>query len=128
MLPVTSAKSDPDSILVIEDEVVIRMLITDELRERGFTVIEACNADEAWAYLQSGGHANVVFSDVLMPGSMNGLELADKIRKQFPALPVILTSGYVGENGSRPMLGPFVQKPYNIDRAITVIHDVLASQ
>ncbi len=113
-------ESEAARILVVEDEVLIRALLADELREAGCTVIEAATADDALAYLDSGGAVDLVFSDVLMPGSLDGVELARRLRQRDPLLPVILSSGYPGSvNVERA--GPFIRKPYHLDHAIAVI-------
>jgi CheY-like chemotaxis protein len=83
------------TILVVEDEVLIRMVIADGLRDAGYTVIEASNAHEALEILD---HSNVdvrcVFSDLRMSGTMDGVGLARAVRAQYPAIRVVLTSGH----------------------------------
>ena len=107
-------------ILVAEDEVLVRAVVSAELRDTGFTVVEAANADEAWAYLNSGGPVDLVFSDVEMPGSMSGLELARRIRGRNVTLPIILTSGK-GWPGGGEGLAAFIPKPYDIGRVISIV-------
>jgi CheY-like chemotaxis protein len=103
-------------VLLVEDDVMIRAMLGEELRQNGVRVVEAGNADEAWNYLQAGGAADLVFSDIQMPGSMDGFELADRIRTQFPSLKIILTSG---NPGPRNLAGSsiFISKPYGIEKA-----------
>ena len=60
-------------VLVVEDEFIVRYGLADELRESGFRVVEANSADEAWKYLTAGGRADLIFSDVQMPGAMSGM-------------------------------------------------------
>ena len=81
------------TILVVEDDVLIRMDLADYLRECGYHVIEASNADEAMAVLQSGREVGVALADVQMPGSMDGFGLARWVRANRPNTKVILTSG-----------------------------------
>src|SRR3546814_931318 len=83
------------TVLVVEDEVLIRLMVSDELRDAGFRVVEAANADDAMAYLQAGEPADLVFSDVRMPGSMDGIALAEKLRSDFPHVRIVLTSGHL---------------------------------
>ncbi len=112
-------------VLVVEDEVLLRAVLADQLREAGLTVVEAGNADEALAYLNSGGRVDLVFSDIEMPGSMNGLALAREIRVRHSTLPIILTSGKSWpweQNGS---LGAFIPKPYDLARAISIVLSTL---
>ena len=80
-------------ILLVEDEFLIRMLLADELRDVGYQVIEAVNADEAIEVLR-GLTPDAIISDVRMPGSMDGMGLLAAVRKASPNLPVILMSGH----------------------------------
>jgi CheY-like chemotaxis protein len=103
-------------ILLVEDEVLIRALLAEELRDLGLAVVEAANADEAWAFLQAGGRADLVFSDVTMPGSMNGVELIRRVKAQYPEVKAVLTSGNAGPDNIDE-LGVFLPKPYRLEAA-----------
>ena len=83
----------PPTILVVEDDVLVRNIVAAYLRECGFDVIEASGADEAIRVLQADVRVDIVFSDVNMPGSMDGFGLAQWVRRERPWLRVILTSG-----------------------------------
>src|SRR5262245_41278519 len=83
----------PPVILVVEDEVLVRSIVAAYLSECGFDVIEASGADEAVRVLQADVAIDIVFSDVNMPGSMDGFGLAQWVRRERPWLKVILTSG-----------------------------------
>ena len=114
-------------ILVVEDEMLIQIMVSDSLRDAGFNVIEAFNADEAVRILHTGVKIDLMISDVRMPGSMDGLGLLEYSLEMFPTLPVILTSGHMLQddalaNGARHFLG----KPYSFDHAIAVIEVELA--
>jgi CheY-like chemotaxis protein len=124
MVPELKSNPEPARILVIEDEILIRCLIADELREAGFTVIETQNADEASSYLKCGASVDLIFSDVHMPGSMNGLDLARRIRNERPLLPIILTSGRMGPEdvGGAILLLP---KPYELRHAVALVRSAL---
>jgi CheY-like chemotaxis protein len=106
----------PQRILVVEDEVLIRLVIAEYLRECGYKVHEAANADEAITILQSPEVAiDIVFSDVVMPGGMDGFGLARWIRANRPEIQVILTSGLDRSAEVAGMLceaGPLLEKPY----------------
>ena len=104
-------------ILIAEDEVLTRMVLAAELRDAGFFVIEASNADDAMAYLKTGSQMDLVFSDIHMPGSMDGLELARRLRVERPTLPIILSSGRQGPEG----VAPFISKPYKMERVISLV-------
>jgi len=111
-----SAPASQPTVLVVEDEVLIRMAVSDYLRECGFRVVEAGSADEAIEVLKSGTAVDIVFSDVNMPGSLDGFGLAQWIRRERPQLKVILTSGVTRKAKEACSLcedGPFLEKPYN---------------
>ncbi len=121
MIPETESKPARARILVVEDEVLTRMACAEALRDAGFFVIEAVHADEALAYLNAGGTVDLVFSDIQMPGSMNGLELARLLHVNYPALPIILTSTSNGPVA--PAI--FISKPYRMERVISIVFEKL---
>jgi CheY-like chemotaxis protein len=83
------------AILVVEDEVLVRMAIADNLRGAGFTVFEASNAHEALEVLRHSSDVRLVFSDIRMPGSMDGAKFAGLIRSEYPTIKIVLTSGHL---------------------------------
>ncbi|MGQ0582579.1 MAG: response regulator [Reyranella sp.] len=110
------APASQPTLLVVEDEVLIRMAVSDYLRECGFHVIEAGSADEAVEVLKTDTAIDIVFSDVNMPGSLDGFGLAQWIRRERPRLKVILTSGVsrkAKEAGDLCGDSPFIDKPYH---------------
>lgn len=110
----------PASILLVEDDVVIRALLAEELRAAGISVIEAANADEAWAYLRAHeGAVDLLFSDVSMPGSMDGIDLMKRVRAAFPKIQILITSGNLGPLDLNAFDG-FVQKPFSFSHAVAV--------
>lgn len=119
----TRLNEERDRVLVVEDEVLIRSFVADELREGGFQVIEASSADEAWAFLESGEKIDLIFSDVHMPGSMNGLDLARRVQAKYPHVRLIVTSGNLG--GVNVTGFPFLPKPYSFTLAVDVIIEAL---
>ncbi len=106
-------------VLLVEDDVSIRALLAEELRDSGLCVVEAANADEGWSYLQAGGKVDLVFSDIHMPGSMDGLELARRVKAQYPLIKIIITSGNPGPRNISE-LGVLLPKPYQLDRAARI--------
>jgi len=116
-------------VLVVEDEVVIRMLTVEMLQEAGFRVIEACDADEAMAVLDSNLACDVIFTDVNMPGSIDGLGLADHVKRSYPGVPVILTSGGVPPH-VLSQFGPaaVVAKPYSESELTAAIRRALSAR
>lgn len=106
----------PPTVLVVEDDVLVRNIVAAYLRECGYDVIEASGADEAIRVLQADVRVDIVFSDVNMPGSMDGFGLAQWVRHERPWLKVILTSGAARtakEAGDLCEHGPMLAKPYD---------------
>ena len=89
----------PTAVLIVEDEPLVRFCAVQTVEEAGFDVIEAANADEAIAILESRQDIRVVFTDIHMPGSMDGLKLAHAVRDRWPPIKIIVTSG---RGGGRP--------------------------
>ncbi len=87
-----SARKRP-VVLVVEDETLIRIAAVEAVEEAGFEVIEAQNADEAIAILEQRTDIHLVFTDIQMPGSMDGLKLAHCVRDRWPPVKIIATSG-----------------------------------
>ena len=82
-------------VLIVEDEFLLRMDAADMIAAAGFEVIEAANADEAIEILEARPDITVVFTDIQMPGSMDGLKLARAVRGRWPPIKIIATSGHV---------------------------------
>jgi CheY-like chemotaxis protein len=116
-------------ILVVEDELLIRIMVSDELRDAGYDVIEACSADEAVTILTSPVRIDLIVSDVRMPGSLDGLGLLSVARERFPALPVIITSGHL-EPAEAITKGAnqFVPKPFPVEWVLKAVQDELARE
>ena len=104
----------PPVVLVVEDEFLIRMGIVGELEDAGFTVLEAANADAAIVLLQTNPSISLMFTDIDMPGGMNGLKLAEAVRSRWPPIKIIVTSGQIELSAADlPEGGRFFAKPYN---------------
>jgi len=102
-------------VLVVEDEAVIRMILVDELEDAGFAVVGADGADAAVAVFAGRSDIGAVVTDVRMPGSMDGLGLARWMREHAPAVPIIITSGFVATHdvaAINPAIARVVAKPY----------------
>jgi CheY-like chemotaxis protein len=84
--PAESART----MLVVEDDVLVRLLVCDALRDAGLRVVEAANADEALMYLKTDTSVELVFSDVRMPGSLDGIGLAKRLKLDFPQIKIVL--------------------------------------
>jgi CheY-like chemotaxis protein len=115
------------AILVVEDEVLLRLYAANFLADRGYEVIEAANADEAINILEQRPDIRVVFTDVNMPGSMDGLKLVETIRRRWPPVSLIVTSGKDVLNDEKlPPGGRFIPKPYTSDQVIDVLQQLAA--
>lgn len=118
-------------VLVVEDEVLIRLTVAEYLRECGFEVLEAANAAEAQAVLASGLSVDVVLSDVQMPGELDGFAFARWVRQRYAGLPVILTSGAARIAKDAAGLceqANFFSKPYDHRELAKHIRAVLAAR
>src|SRR5437879_8595235 len=83
----------PAVVLIVEDEMMLRMRAVDMVEDAGYTPIEAVDADEAVAILESRSEIALIFSDIQMPGSMDGLKLAHTVHERWPPIKIILVSG-----------------------------------
>jgi CheY-like chemotaxis protein len=104
------------TVLVVEDEWIVRTAVADYLQDCGYRVLQAANADEALSALQTDHRIEVVFTDVQMPGSMDGFGLAQWVHRQRPGVKVILSSGVVRTTEwARDLCedGPLMEKPYS---------------
>jgi CheY-like chemotaxis protein len=112
-------------VLVVEDEFLLRMDAADAIGAAGFEVIEAANADEAIEVLEARSDITVVFTDIQMPGSMDGLKLARAVRGRWPPIKIIATSGRlnVGEM-DLPEGGRFLPKPYSPAQVAGVLREL----
>lgn len=102
-----------DLVLVVEDDALIRMNSADLIRELGFEVIEAVDADHAVSLLESIAGITVLFTDIQMPGSMDGLRLAAVVRERWPPIALLITSGKVRPpTADMPTGARFISKPF----------------
>src|SRR5882757_9995468 len=83
------------NVLGVEDEMVLRMRAVDIVEDAGFTAVEAVSADEALAILESRSDIALLFSDIQMPGTMDGLKLAHAVHNRWPGIKIILVSGHI---------------------------------
>ncbi|MBB3660131.1 CheY-like chemotaxis protein [Rhizobium sp. BK650] len=109
--PASVIEPEPRSVLVVEDEVLLRYDIVDFLDQAGYKTLEAANADEALVLLNANP-VDTLYTDIDMPGSMDGLGLVAKVRRQWPSTRVIVTSGLVKLSHKDTEAGvTFVSKP-----------------
>jgi CheY-like chemotaxis protein len=101
-------------VLIVEDDSLVAELAAGMLDELGFDAVVAHSAKEALDRLAGGEKPKLIFSDIVMPGGISGIELAQKVRARFPELPILLTTGYSEEVGGTHGF-PVLQKPYELD-------------
>jgi CheY-like chemotaxis protein len=109
-----SSASRRPVVLIVEDEFLLRIDAVDMVKAAGFEVVEAANADEAIEILESRRDITVVFTDIQMPGSMDGLKLARAVRGRWPPIKIVATSGHLHVSETDlPEGGRFLPKPYS---------------
>ena len=114
-----SLEHEAIKVLVVEDELLSRIHAVNLIEDAGYDVIEASNADQAIKILEERKDIRIVFTDINMPGSMDGLKLSRAIRKRWPPIELILTSGhFMVSNGDLPERGRFLPKPYADEQLI----------
>src|SRR5215208_997359 len=102
-----TSPSIPPNVLVVEDEMVLRMRAVDIVEDAGFKAVEAVNADEALSILESRSDISLLFSDIQMPGTMDGLKLAHAVHDRWPSIKIILVPGQIvrcGQASRQPLL------------------------
>jgi CheY-like chemotaxis protein len=130
--PSPDAAEAAPTVLSVEDEALIRVVIADMLQDRGFKVLEAANANEAIEIIEKTTiEIDLVFTDVRMPGAMDGFGLVKWIQSSRPTVPVLVASGDIGKanDANRLQLGDmFVPKPYNLDKTTAKIRAAIAQR
>jgi CheY-like chemotaxis protein len=107
------ARPTPATILVVENEALVRLEVADRLARSGLIVLIASNADEAIALLDGHPEIELLFTDVRMPGSMDGIRLAHHVRGRWPPVKIIVASGMIGADlDDLPDGSLFLSKPY----------------
>src|SRR5882757_5801956 len=107
----------PAVVLVVEDEMLLRMRAVDMVEDAGFTSVEAVDADEAVAILESRSDIALLFTDIQMPGSMDGLKLAHAVHARWPDIGIILVSGQMKpSDADRPTDSRFFSKPLGVEQ------------
>lgn len=112
------------AVLVVEDEPFVRMVAVEALQEAGYVTLEAGNADEAIRLLETHPEIRLVFTDVQMPGSMDGIKLAAAVRKRWPPVRLIITSAR-----PKPMItddAVFLPKPYDLSSLASQVQTALS--
>ena len=114
------------TVLVVEDEMMLRLRAVDIVEDAGFSPLQAVNADEALALLESHADIKLLFTDIQMPGSMDGLKLAHAVHERWPAIKIILVSGQVTlDEGERPADSRFFGKPMKAKHMIAELQEMI---
>lgn len=125
-VPVDS--NEVPKVLVVEDEMILRMRAVDIVEDAGFYPIEAVNADEAMSILESRSDISLLFTDVQMPGSIDGLRLAHAVHDRWPSIKIILVSGQVKPSETdRPADSRFFGKPLGVDQMIAELQEMVGA-
>jgi two-component sensor histidine kinase len=116
------------AVLVVEDEMMLRMRAVDIVEDAGFTPVEAVNADDALAILESRSDIELLFTDIQMPGSMDGLKLAYAVHERWPLIKIILVSGQLKlTDDDKPADSRFFGKPLDVKQMIAVMQDMIGN-
>jgi CheY-like chemotaxis protein len=116
----------PTVVLVVEDEMLLRMRAVDMVEDAGFTPLEAVDADQAVAILESRSDIALLFTDIQMPGSMDGLKLAHAVHDRWPPIKIILVSGKLRlTNSDIPADSRFFGKPFEAKDMIAEMQDMI---
>ena len=113
-------------VLVVEDEVLLRMDAAEVIQSAGFDVLEARSADEAISILEQRNDIRLIFTDINMPGSMDGVKLAHFVKNRWPPIKIIATSGHAKIDANElPEGSLFVPKPYAGAEVADTIHKLI---
>src|SRR3954462_11491968 len=124
-----NGSTEVPKVLVVEDEMVLRMRAAGIVEDAGFTPVEAVNADEAIAILESRSDIAVLFTDIQMPGSMDGLKLALTVHTRWPDIKIVLVSGQVKPSDSeRPANSRFFGKPLGVEQLIAELQAMAGAE
>lgn len=110
------------TVLFVEDDPLVKEVVEPALQAAGFRVRAVRHGEEAVQVLESGEHIDFIFSDIVMPGSISGIDLAEIVRQRYPRIPVLLASGYSDRRVSLPNVR-ILAKPYGVDEVIAALLD-----
>ena len=126
-MPISPIELSPN-VLVVEDELVLRLRAVDIVEDAGFVPVEAVNADEALSILESRSDISLLFTDIQMPGSIDGLKLAHAVHKRWPAIKIILVSGQVNLlDKDKPADSRFFGKPLEVKQMIAELQEMVGA-
>lgn len=117
----------PATILIVEDDPILRFTLAMELSKAGFAVREAASADEAETVLDTGAQIDLIVTDIEMPGGRDGIALAKSVRAFHPQIRLVMVSGIIPDKGIVGVADAFFGKPYDFDRLVLRIRSLLAA-
>jgi two-component sensor histidine kinase/DNA-binding NarL/FixJ family response regulator len=124
----STSSAAPANVLIVEDEMVLRMRAVDIVEDAGFNAVEAVNADDAMVILESRSDISLLFTDIQMPGSMDGLKLAHAVHNRWPAIKIILVSGQIKPtDAEKPEDSRFFGKPLGAAQMVAEIQDMVGA-
>jgi two-component sensor histidine kinase/ActR/RegA family two-component response regulator len=116
----------PPTVLIVEDEMMLRMRAVDIVEDAGFTPIEAVNADDALAILESRSDIELLFTDIQMPGSIDGLKLAHDVHERWPLIKIMIVSGQLKlTDADKPADSRFYGKPLDVKHMVAQMQDMM---
>ena len=122
----TAHQKGPATVLVVEDEALIKLSAVHAVEDQGYLALSAGNADEALLMLRAHGEIDVLFTDINMPGSMDGLALANRTRDDYPDVEIVVASGNPKPApGRMPLRSTFLQKPYGPDQVTDILRGLI---
>jgi two-component sensor histidine kinase/DNA-binding response OmpR family regulator len=122
------SSTEVPNVLIVEDEMMLRMRAVDIVEDAGFCPVEAVNADEALSILESRSDISLLFTDIQMPGSMDGLKLAHAVHDRWPSIKIILVSGQVSPSAAeKPADSRFFGKPLSVDKMISELQAMVGA-
>lgn len=122
-------KRSPPAVLIVEDEPMTRMVAADAISDTGMRIREAGDAKEALQILDNHSDIDILFTDIEMPGPMDGLGLAEQVHEDRPDVELIVTSGATKvDDSDLPDNGTFLPKPYRTTRLVEIVKEKVASR
>jgi two-component system, response regulator PdtaR len=120
--------TEPRAVLVVEDDVLVRLTLAEILMDAGFSVTQAASADEALKILQAGGVPDLVITDIEMPGSLDGLQLAARLRDAWPGVRTLVVSGRLPWPPPRDTAEFYLVKPVRPDNLLAAVRYLLDAE
>src|ERR1700675_233466 len=126
VIMVLDRSAPPAVVLVVEDEMLLRMRAVDMVEDAGYTSVEAVDAEAAFAILESSPGIGLLFTDIQMPGSMDGLQLAHAVHERWPSIKIILVSGQLTPSeADQPTNSRFFGKPLEVKQMIAELREMI---